>query len=307
VTLAGNSAGAAILTHLMVAPAARGLFRAALGQSAAGAFRAEGAMATQAEAQATGRDALGRLAYASLAQLRRLPPVSLLLDAHFDVVVDGRLLTRDTEAVFREGGQAQVPLLVGTTADEGANFTSPAALTALRELVTKGSHARELAAFYPVDDGHLQESARKFTGETRFRYPVWRWARTHVETAGAATWLYRFDHEPPLPADLDLAPPPDGGSTYGAFHTSELAYTGDNLACRDWDWTDVDRDLARRMADAWARFVTAGDPNGGDLPAWPRFDATTDAQELVLGEQFRAERVHRVAALELLDTLPRPL
>lgn len=28
------------------------------------------------------------------------------------------------------------------------------------------------------------------------------------------------------------------------------------------------------MADAWARFVEAGDPNGGALPRWPAFTGT---------------------------------
>lgn len=307
VTLAGNSAGAAILTHLMAAPDARGLFQAALGQSSSGAFRAEGAMTSQEQAQAEGVQALGRLGSAPLAQLRRLPPVAFLLDAHLGVVLDGRLLTRDTEEVFREGAQADVPLLVGTTTDEGVNYTPAGAAAALRTRVTQGPHAQRLAEIYPVDDAHVLPSARCYASDTRFVYPVWRWARTHVETVRAPTWLYRFDREPPLPSDLDLAPPPDGGPGYGVYHTSELPYSGDNLDCRPWDWTDTDRDLARLMGDTWARYVATGDPNGGDLPTWPRYDASPQARTLVLGDPVRVEGVHRIKALETLDGLPRPL
>ncbi len=307
VTLAGNSAGAAILTHLMAAPAARGLFRAAIGQSSSGIFRAEGPMPTQKQAQEDGLEALGPLAGVPVEQLRRLCPVSFLLDAHLGVVVDGRLVTSDTEDVFRAGAQAAVPLLVGTTTDEGVNFTRAGAATALRARVTDGPYADALARVYPVDDERIRSSARAFTGETRFVYPVWRWARTHIETTQAATWLYRFDHEPPLPADLDLAPPPDGGDRYGVYHTAELPYSADNLRCRDWDWTDTDRDLARRMADAWARFVIDGDPNGGDLPQWHTYDGTPGAETMVFGDPVRTAGVHRIEALEVLDTLPRPL
>ncbi|MFL6118321.1 carboxylesterase/lipase family protein [Actinophytocola sp.] len=307
VTFAGNSAGAAVVTHLMAAAAGRGLFRAALGQSASGIHRAEGALPTQEEAQRHGVRALGPLGSASADHLRRLAPVTFLLDAHLGVVVDGRLLVRDTEDVFAEGAQAPVPLLVGTTTDEGANFTSAAAADRLRALVTTGPHGDRLAPLYPIDDDRIRASARAFVGETRFVYPVWRWARTHVTTTRAATWLYRFDHEPPLPAGLDLAPPPYGGPGYGAYHTSELPYTGDNLAARNWDWRDADRELARVMGDAWARFVVDGDPNGPGLPDWPRFEAGADARTMVFGDEVRVEGVHRAEAMAVLDTLRRPL
>jgi para-nitrobenzyl esterase len=307
VTFAGNSAGAALVTHLMAAPAARGLFRAALGQSASGIHRAEGALPTQEEAQHHGVRALGTLGSASADHLRRLAPVTFLLDAHLGVVVDGRLLVRDTEEVFAAGTQAPLPLLVGTTTDEGANFTSTAAADRLRALVAADPHGDRLAPVYPVDDDRVRASARAFVGETKFVYPVWRWASTHVETTRAATWLYRFDHEPPLPAELDLAPPPDGGPGYGAYHTSELPYTGDNLAARDWNWRDTDRELARVMGDAWARFVVNGDPNGPGLPSWPRFEIGRDARTMVFGDEVRVEGVHRAEAMAVLDTLPRPL
>ncbi len=159
---------------------------------------------------------------------------------------------------------------------------------------------------YPVDDDRVRRSAREFTGETRFVYPVWRWATTHVETTGAPTWVYRFEREPPLPEGLDLAPPPDGAATYGAFHTSELPYTGDNLACRPWDWSDTDRELARSMADAWARFVTEGDPGEvGGVP-WPRFDGTDSARVMAFGDVVRVQGVHRIEAMRVLDALPPP-
>jgi len=149
-------------------------------------------------------------------------------------------------------------------------------------------------------------SARAFVSETRFVYPVWRWGRTHAATAGTPAWLYRFDREPPLPGRLDVEAPADGGTGYGVYHTSELPYTGDNLWARDWDWTDGDRALARVMGDCWARFVMDCDPNGPGLPAWPVFDGSADASVMVFGDGVRAEGVRRLAALQALDSLPRP-
>jgi para-nitrobenzyl esterase len=282
VTVAGNSAGAAHLTHLMATPACRGLFRAAIGQSAAGIFRAEGPMPTQEKAQRQGAELFaGR----SVGSLRRVSGVELVLTGHFGPIIDGRLVTRDSQEVFLAGEQARVPLLVGANADEGANYTRP------------GDEARLPAGSAAYPPG----SARLFIGESRFNYPVWRWAVTHATTTGVPTWLYRFEHEPPLPAGLDLAAPPDGGPGYGVYHTAELPYTADNLGLRDWPWAAADHDLATAMGDAWAAFVAELDPG------WPAFDGTDEGAVLVFGKDTQVSRARRLPAMHLLDSLPRPL
>jgi para-nitrobenzyl esterase len=285
VTVAGNSAGAAHITHLIAAPAARGLFRAAIGQSAAGIFRAEGPTPTQEEARRQGVRFAESVGPRSIEGLRRRSAVELALTGHFGPVLDGRLLTRESQEVFLAGAQAPVPLLVGANTDEGANYTRPGTTLPANEQV------------YPPG------SARLFVGESRFNYPVWRWAVTHVRTSGAPTWLYRFEQEPPLPPGLDLAAPPDGGAGYGVYHTAELPYTADNLARRDWPWTAADHDVARAMAGAWASFVTHLDPG----PEWPAFDGTDEGAVLVFGKDIRVSHARRLAAMHLLDSLPRPL
>ncbi|WAP53681.1 carboxylesterase family protein [Streptomyces sp. S465] len=106
--------------------------------------------------------------------------------------------------------------------------------------------------------------------------PVWHWARTHQATSTSPTWMYRFARRPALPPGL-----PD----LGVYHTAGLPYVLDNLAQRPtWPWQDTDRRLAAVMADAWARFVTSGDPNGGGLPHWPRFTGPDETPALVFGD-----------------------
>ncbi|HEY0535652.1 MAG TPA: carboxylesterase family protein [Actinoplanes sp.] len=280
VTVAGNSAGAAHVTHLMAAPSCRGLFRAAIGQSSAGVFRAEGGMSAQ-------QAGAGPFAGRSIEDLRRLSGVELVLTGHFGPIVDGRLLTRDSQDVFLAGEQAPVPLLVGANTDEGANYTRP------------GDEDR----LPGVPEVYPPGSAREFVGESRFNYPVWRWAVTHATTGAAPVWLYSFEHEPPLPAGLDLAAPPDGRAGYGVYHTAELPYTADNLAMRDWPWTAADYDLATAMGDAWAAFVTDLDPGRG----WPSFDGTDQGAAMVFGRDIHVGRARRLEAMHLLDRLQRPL
>jgi para-nitrobenzyl esterase len=306
VTVAGNSAGAAHVTHLMATDSARGLFRAAIGQSAAGIYRAEGAMPTHEQAAAHGVHYAAEFGGRDIAALREVSGSDLVAVGHFGPVVDGRALTRDSQVVFDAGEQHPVPLLAGSNLDEGVIYTQPGAADAL--VARSASEDAAFNAAYPTGDPDTtKHSARLFTGETRFNYPVWRWAKTHHETSAAPTWLYRFEHAPPLPADRALASPADGVPGYGVFHTAELPYTGDNLAMRDWPWTRTDRALAATMADAWARFVQTLDPNGGGLPAWGRFTGADDAPVLVFGDEVMAGRVARLDAMHVLDALPRPI
>jgi para-nitrobenzyl esterase len=296
VTLAGNSAGAAHICHLMAAQQARPLFGAALGQSASGIGRAEGPLVGQSEAQKQGLRWAEAYGDRDIAGLRRLDGVELVLRGHFGPVVDGRILTEPSDQVFADGRQHAVPLLVGSNTDEGSVYATP---DALRRLPLEAG-ADEL---YPVRDvAEARATARRFTGESRFTYPVWRWATEHRGTA--PTWLYRFERTPPLPDGLDLVPPRDGLPSYGVHHTAELPYVLDNLAKRPWPWDEADHELARTMADAWARFVATGDPNGGALPVWPAF---TDTEVMAFGDTVRAGAVERLDALRLLDRCPRPL
>ncbi|WP_406440633.1 carboxylesterase family protein [Streptomyces sp. NBC_01613] len=296
VTLAGNSAGAAHICHLMASRAARPLFRAAIGQSASGIARAEGPLVEQAGAQKQGLRWAEGFGDRDIEGLRRLDGVELVLRGHFGPVVDGRVLTEPSDDVFATGRQHAVPLLVGSNTDEGSVY---ATLDALRRLpVEPGTDA-----LYPVRDGtEARRTARRFTGESRFTHPVWQWAMAHWDRA--PTWLYRFTRTPPLPEGLDLAPPKDGLPEYGVYHTAELPYVLDNLDRRPWPWTDTDRTLARTMADTWARFVETADPNGGTLPLWPAF---TGGEAMVFGDRVAARTVERLDALRLLARCPRPL
>lgn len=299
VTVAGNSAGAAMVTHLMAAPGARGMFRAAIGQSVSGVFRAEGRMMTHQVAAECGLNAVGSLGR-SVAQLRDLPATAFLGIAPQGVIVDGRFLVEDTTDTFIAGRQAAVPLLVGWNEDEGSLFASPAAADEMLHLVSNEQRHELLRLTYTGASEKEGSAARRIlVGDRRFAYPVWRWARTHADTIGAPTWLYKFNHRLPLPTDLP--PPSDGGNGYGTFHSAELPYMWDNLDVRPWAWTEEDRAVARRLSDTWVRFIMTGDPNGGDLPPWSRFESSNDTQLMELGRVPSTGPVPRRNAFAIFD------
>jgi para-nitrobenzyl esterase len=304
VTLAGNSAGAAFACHLMAAPAARGLFACVIGQSSSGLCRPDGPMPSLEEATAAGEQLARSAGCPNLAALRAISAVELSAGGHFGPIVDGALLVQDTQQAFAEGTQAPVPLLVGSNTDEGSIYTPPGAAAELDGLAARHRAGSAFHTAYPVGSPEERRaSARLFTGESRFVWPVWRWASAHRRTSSAPVWVYRFGRTPPLPPDAGLTAPPDGGAGYGAFHTAELLYGWDNLGQRGWPWKPADHAIAAAMSSAWARFAAAGDPNGGNLPGWAAFTGKDDATVMHFADPVRAGTMDRLEAMHALDAL----
>jgi para-nitrobenzyl esterase len=53
------------------------------------------------------------------------------------------------------------------------------------------------------------------------------------------------------------------------------------LASIDRPWADRDRTLSDQMGQYWTNFAKTGNPNGVDLPKWPRYGApAADVMEL---------------------------
>lgn len=264
VTLAGQSNGGRTVGTLLAVPATRGLVHQAIVQSGTGVGSVVHTPAEGAE-----------IASAVLSELDASPddlatlPVKRILEAQqrvsavsgtkvtYRVVVGDELLPRPPLEGVRE-----VPLLIGTTADEEDLFSwlqsGGAKLLGVGSTMLDASAAEKAVAAYTdlLDWPEDQIRNRALTAGDWW-IPAIRFAERQPNA-----WMYRLDWR--------IAP---RGRGLGAVHGLDLPLMFDDIRNRNWRFLFAGRTfpaermqaVATEMFDAWVRFVATGDPG------WPRY------------------------------------
>ena len=284
VTIFGQSAGSQSVCSLMTSPLAHGLFHRAIGQSAA----CVDPMPTRdPQGLERGSELVASLQAGDSQELRRLPADLILKlsdttgwNRASRIVIDGWVLPEPQVEVFRRGAQAQVPLLVGSLANEGVKlfpedeqFTQTQLDAFLERRFQSGSIQRVKAAYRKV---HESPGAIQHAIATDFfmAFGMRRWSEYQV-AAGSPAFLYFMDQVPPAfhlympetPA-LEL---PDGPRSSGAYHSGCLAYVFGNTRLVGLHWEAADHALSAQLVGYWTNFARTGDPNGPGLPEWKPF------------------------------------
>jgi para-nitrobenzyl esterase len=308
VTIFGESAGGGHVSYLMGSPRAKGLFRAAIGESIAGFTGAGGPMRTLAQAEQAGIKFAEAQGAASIAALRKKPADELARAPGFQVIVDGWVLPEDLDTVFAAGRQNDVPLLVGSNANEGTPYGQIEAADKFIEQARQryGDKADDFLKLYPAgSDAEAKDSGFASMRDSVFGYQMWNWARLQAKTGKAPVYYYYFSRTPPFPLDahfIALAPPGyhelEPASKYGAYHSAEVIYAFDNLGTRNWPWQKTDRALADAMSSYWTNFAKTGNPNGGKLPKWPAFDGKAGDAVMHLGDTIAVGPIEYQAGLD---------
>ena len=313
VTIFGESAGALSMSLLQASPLARGLFHRVIGQSG-GAFQPMGfrdrmtsyAPSIESRGQEIATALAGEDGDDSLAGLRALSAEHVLAvyqanPALFDygslAIVDGEVIPDEVATIFAEGRQADVPVMIGSTADEGTTlheFIVPpfgegaAGFEAYANAVLPEA-GDALSTLYPsATDEEAQASGEALVADVLFTVPMRLWARATEDVASDA-YLYWFTWAPPI----------EDAERYGAFHAAEIGYVFGNLDLFGAVPTDEDRAFSDLMATIWTQFARTGNPNGEGLPEWPAYTRESEAY-MELGVDTGAKSHIRVEEVALI-------
>jgi para-nitrobenzyl esterase len=331
VTLFGESSGAEDVCHLLASPLAKGLFQRAILESGvcmdslySDLRQEQNYYRNHGPGERLGSRMAAALADTEnpsvLASLRALPVARLLQWAHdadgadFGVVIDGWSVPLQPVLTFARGKQAQVPILVGSNAEETTVFGKASPLAA------QDSRPKTVVQYR----AWLKDEFREFAGDVEQIYP----ARTQQEVAQVFIRMqtdYDFGFGAHRLAQATAAQSQPAYLYYftytgrgpfaalGAFHSEELMFLG-NTYWKSWISNAADAHLADVISDYWTQFAKTGNPNQPNRPDWPAYTTEND-RCLELGQQVQARPktslegyslFERILQARLAEILPKP-
>ena len=302
VTLFGQSAGAMMAAVLAASPEAVGLFHRGIAQSAGWMGLTMTRMRTRAQAEQQGLEAAEELGAPSIAELRALPGDEITALRGAGIIVDGWVIPEDLTAVFEEGRQNDVDVLVGSTRDEGSFLAGgPSAEDWENRMRGRwGDLAERALALYP-------------SGQVEYSFPAlfsdeltWQMRLLGERQAdnGNRAYAYLFSYEPPVDP---------GVPSRGAAHAAEIPYVFNNLGHLPLypdnsspelaAASEIGRALAELMSSYWVNFARSGDPNGEGLPEWPPFANLMSSPAMVLDVDAAPESALPTEKFSLFNAL----
>jgi para-nitrobenzyl esterase len=217
----------------------------------------------------------------TISDLRGIAADQLLSDSSgTGPIIDGSVVTDEPIQLFRSGKQHDVPLLVGGNANEGSANT----ISATEYL--KQSRERFVGVFdsfvklYPGNNDEQAKASQLAFAPDSMAWRMWIWADSHAKTAKSKTFIYTFSRPAP-PGD------PEAGR---AHHGAELPYVFHNTYRFNHQWADRDHELEKLISSYWVNFAVSGDPNGSNLPHWPRYDPSDSERVMILGDRVEFGR-----------------
>jgi para-nitrobenzyl esterase len=280
VMIYGQSGGGGKVSHLMVMPAAKGLFHRAAVES--GATLRTGDPAAAAKIAAGLLDELN-ISSSQWEKLQTVPTATLVTAAAATLkrmtagrgwgpVLDGSVIPAHPFDPAAPAISKNVPMLIGTCLNEMVNgVDNPEVDTLTSEELLKrvtqkyGDRAESIVAAYrreyPKDSPFGLWAALSAAG---MRQNTVTQAERKAAQGGAPVYHYIYAWRTP---ELDDRP--------GTFHSSEIAFVFDNAElCPRYSGGGREAlRLSSAMGEAWASFARTGKPGHSKLPDWPTFTA----------------------------------
>jgi para-nitrobenzyl esterase len=253
-------------------------------------------------AEKDGEKFAASLGAASIKELRRLPATRLTSNDSgiTHPVIEPYVLPQSPYEAFASGRQNDVPLLLGSNAEEARAMVNVSGVTAgtfVTDIAQSfGALPPALMAVYPHSTNEEARTARlDFERDLRFGWDMWAWARLQATTGHSPVYYYSFQHGPPFPKDSVYA-------GWGASHFAELWYVFDHLDQYPWQWTAADRKMAAEISGYWVNFAWSGDPNGAGLAQWPAFEKSQSKVQ-ILSDPINTNGVLGIEYLTVFDSV----
>jgi para-nitrobenzyl esterase len=286
VTIFGESAGGAAVLALLASPASKGLFRRAIAESPVIVHPVTRVGAEQQTTEKVLPD-LGCAHAADLAACLRALPVAAFLKEPFgfSYVLDDSLLPMDPLAAFATGAFRQVPVMIGSNAEEG-HFHAALFEGMRGRRMTEEDYRADVERLAGLPWLHI-DAAAALSQYPPAHFPNPAAAESQLVTdvmfacdaelarraMSKYTIVYGYEftepdpvQEEPLPAITELPNAP--------YHTSEEAYVF-NGNQEHAALTGRAAHLSALIRGYWTAFARTGDPNGRDGIRWPPYRRDT--------------------------------
>lgn len=311
VTIFGESSGSLSANVMQASPLARGLFHGAIGQSGgtfhpmaylretkpwADSGETRGVAFAKAAGVAGDNDAEIVAAMRTMSAQHIFDTFasnSSLATSWVLTQVDGYVLPAEITEIYSEGKQTDVPVMIGSNADEATIFAdmsldSSFGVKDYREWAenTYPELASEIQKVYPApNDDAAWRAYADLIGDEWFTSHARQWVRD-MEKVSSPAYLYLFSYAPPI----------EKQSRYRAFHGAEIGYVFGMLDLLGATPGPADKALSEVMSDAWVRFAATSDPNGLGLDRWEPFTSSNEAymefgETVASGDSLRMEKL----------------
>ncbi|TWI95912.1 para-nitrobenzyl esterase [Mucilaginibacter frigoritolerans] len=277
ITLMGESAGAKLISAVLVSPKSKGLFQQYIAES--GSVQCIRDTVTARHERLRVLHAMGKGRY-DIQTLLKLPADSLMKaqgiacsgiggNSFFGPVADGVIIKGDPYQYAAGKNMPRIKALIGTNKIEAALFMAGddplqhPDTGILRSLFGEDypmvykAYQLELKTNAPYD------AAAKVLTQYMYQMHSYRFAKVLVQNR-IPVWMYRLNY--------------DKASNLGAAHAAELQFVWNNPGLASSP-DMVKKQLATNMHKAWVAFIKTGNPNGGTLPQWPNY--SNDARQIM--------------------------